>query len=646
MSEINKTLTYAALAGVAVIAAVVTRPAPVKVNADSMAGKQLFESFKDPGSAKSLKIVRFDQDLGDVKEFEVRQVNGRWVLPSNSNYPADAENTIRDAATQFIGLKAIGLQSNDESSHATYGVLEPNSDSRKGISTEVGTLLEMEDADGKRYRLIVGAPVKDQEGQRYVRLPGQGAVYVAQIDLEKFPAKFEQWINRDLLNVNAFDIAKLVLKDYSVETSMMPDGRLGVGYEQRFSLGVHENQGKWALDEWLEFNRDEKKLVPSQLKEGEQLNDQRLNTLRDALGELVIVDVERKPEGMRSDLTADADFTNRRESVQSLIERGFYPVPMPPDGKIDLLSSDGEVVVQMKDGLEYVLRFGGVTGTGNQVDGDAKLNRYLFVSARVNKDLIPQPELEQVPELPGQAADAKFPDAAAPGGAAPETPAAGGEGTTPPAAGGDANAPAAEAPAAEAPAAEAPAAETPAGESPAGDAPAGENPPAGNSSSNDGSVAESLRTKPVVAQAEPAVPAAPTTPATPPAADQSPAATQPPAGASPSGGQPAAGGEATDRLEAERARIVKENQRKMDEYNEKLAQAETKKNDVNFRFADWYYVISEDVYKKIHLSRADVIKGADKASGGVGEARDLLDQGLEGGLEDVPTEPPSGAPTE
>ncbi|MFO0913856.1 MAG: DUF4340 domain-containing protein [Pirellulales bacterium] len=643
MSEINKTLAYAALAGVAVIAAVVTRPAPVKVNADSMAGKQLFESFKDPASAKSLKIVRFDQDLGDVKDFEVRQVNGRWVLPSNSNYPADAENTIRDAATQFIGLKAIGLQSNDESSHATYGVLEPNSDSRKGISTEVGTLLEMEDADGKRYRLIVGAPVKDREGQRYVRLPGQGAVYVAQIDLEKFPAKFEQWINRDLLDVNAFDIAKLVLKDYSVETNMMPDGRLGVGYEQRFSLGVHENQGKWSLDELLEFDPSQKQLVPSQLIDGEQLNDQRLNALRDALGELVIVDVERKPEGMRSDLTADADFTNRRESVQSLIERGFYPVPMPPDGKIELLSSDGEVVVQMKDGLEYVLRFGGVTGTGNQVDGDAKLNRYLFVSARVNKDLIPQPELEQVPELPGQAADAKFPDAAAPGGAAP--PAAGGDTTAPateaPASESPAaEAPAAEAPAAEAPATEAPAAEAPATEAPAVEAPAEGSPPPGNGSSNDGNVAESLRTKPVVAQAEPAVPAAPTTPATPAAT------AQPPVAASPSGGQPAAGGEAADRLEAERARIVKENQRKMDEYNEKLAQAETKKNDVNFRFADWYYVISEDVYKKIHLSRADVIKGADKASGGVGEARDLLDQGLEGGLEGVPTEPPSGAPTE
>jgi hypothetical protein len=78
----------------------------------------------------------------------------------------------------------------------------------------------------------------------------------------------------------------------------------------------------------------------------------------------------------------------------------------------------------------------------------------------------------------------------------------------------------------------------------------------------------------------------------------------------------------------------------MDEYNEKLAKAETKKNDLNFRFADWYYVISEDVYKKIHLTRADVIKTGDQLKEGVGAARDVLEQGLEGGLEDVPTEPP------
>ena len=34
--------------------------------------------------------------------------------------------------------------------------------------------------------------------------------------------------------------------------------------------------------------------------------------------------------------------------------------------------------------------------------------------------------------------------------------------------------------------------------------------------------------------------------------------------------------------------------------------------ELNARFADWYYIISDEVYHKIHLSRADVVKKKEK----------------------------------
>jgi hypothetical protein len=33
---------------------------------------------------------------------------------------------------------------------------------------------------------------------------------------------------------------------------------------------------------------------------------------------------------------------------------------------------------------------------------------------------------------------------------------------------------------------------------------------------------------------------------------------------------------------------------------------------LNERFADWYYVISDDVYRKIHLSHDDLVKKKEK----------------------------------
>ena len=60
--------------------------------------------------------------------------------------------------------------------------------------------------------------------------------------------------------------------------------------------------------------------------------------------------------------------------------------------------------------------------------------------------------------------------------------------------------------------------------------------------------------------------------------------------------------------EAEHDRVEKENHRKQDAYDEKIKQGEHKAKELNARFADWYYVVGEDTYKKIHLSQSDLIK--------------------------------------
>ena len=48
------------------------------------------------------------------------------------------------------------------------------------------------------------------------------------------------------------------------------------------------------------------------------------------------------------------------------------------------------------------------------------------------------------------------------------------------------------------------------------------------------------------------------------------------------------------------------------EYQETVKGGEKKVAELNERFGDWYYVISDDVYKQIHLGREQIIRKKDK----------------------------------
>ncbi|HZZ26477.1 MAG TPA: hypothetical protein VFE46_00615, partial [Pirellulales bacterium] len=61
-------------------------------------------------------------------------------------------------------------------------------------------------------------------------------------------------------------------------------------------------------------------------------------------------------------------------------------------------------------------------------------------------------------------------------------------------------------------------------------------------------------------------------------------------------------------LEAERDKIEKENQRTEDEYKDKIKKGEQRAKELNARFADWYYVVGDETYRKIHLGQGDIVK--------------------------------------
>ncbi|MEO8494869.1 MAG: DUF4340 domain-containing protein, partial [Planctomycetota bacterium] len=393
MNEGAKTGVFA---GIAVLIGCVwwlAKPVEQEANQSERVGQVLFEALDDPAEAASLEILRYTEELGEIREFKVAKngKTGLWTIPSHADYPADAETRIQEVATSMVGLKALGVVTEDKTEHELFGVEEPNKKETKLGDKGVGLLVSFEDLKGKKLAsLIIGKPIKGAAGHYFVREPGRDLVYDVEIDPAKFSTKFEDWIEQDLLDVAALDVESIKVKDYSILREQR-----GLAIDPKFELIADWNSSdnKWELNEFLTYKQGSGaellKPVASALLPGEELNGDKLNELKNALPSLKIADVRRKPAGLRADLKADADFLKDQENVTSLFARGFYPVPLG-GGEPEILSANGDLYVYMKDGSEYVLRFGNVAGTEEDSD-ESKLNRYLMVTAVVNEAKFPMP---------------------------------------------------------------------------------------------------------------------------------------------------------------------------------------------------------------------------------------------------------------
>ncbi|MEE8155711.1 MAG: DUF4340 domain-containing protein, partial [Phycisphaerales bacterium] len=382
MSEQIKTIIYIVVAGVSLLVAWVARPASPSRDPSNDAGQVFFKDFTDPLEAASLQIVEFDEETASPRAFKVARHDGVWSIPSHENYAADAENQFADAATSMIGLIKGSNVSDSPSDHELYGVIDPTQAEPGAVG--VGMRVTLESETGRPLAdLIIGKPVKGQDDQRYVRAPGRVRVYLCAIETEQFSTRFEDWIERDLLQLNANDITQVVVNDYSIDEI---NQRIIQGEMLQFSYDQSERA--WSLDD---------------LGETEELLDTKLNEMKGALDDLEIIDVHRKPAGLRAELREEDQLELDMQSARSLESRGYYIV----QGR--LLSNKGVTTVRMNDGVQYVLRFGeialGSVAPDDQEDGaegssgGGGANRYLFVTANFNADLIEQPNIQVLPDF-------------------------------------------------------------------------------------------------------------------------------------------------------------------------------------------------------------------------------------------------------
>ena len=572
MSEGVKTIIFAIVALVVAVAAVVSRPRQEELNVREGIGKPLFKEFDDPSKAASMKIVKYDEELGQISTFEVARdkKTGAWVIPSHASYPADVKERMRDAALMLVDLPILGVPTEMPGEHSLFGVVAPDKDKIDVGEEGVGVLVTFEDKKGQDVAsLVIGKKAKDREDQRFVRIPRQDAVYAVKIDPDKLSTKFEDWIEKDLLQLESWDIEDVAIKNYTVDRTLT-----ALQLDQKFDFDAQYKDAEWKLVNLTEYKNGQP--VVGALGSDEELNKDKLNDLKTEVDKLEIVDVFRKPAGLGRDLKAGEDFKNNKEGRADFSKRGFYVVPFK--GAVELFSANGEVHVGMKDGVQYVLRFGETVAASKDEETEGE-NRYLFAMARVDMSKLPAPELEDLPEAGEAKVEDKDADASSGETSADSTTSAEADATE----------------TAEAESKDEEEAKVKSDESSDSDADADKEAKKKNKDSDDDE----------------------------PKADES--------------NDAGADKEPEDKeakeaeIEKERERISKENERKLNEYNEKVKKAKEKAAELNTRFGDWYYVVSEEQYEKIFLGLDDLVKTkeSEEVEGdGVDAFRNLQDEGL------------------
>ena len=530
-----------------------------------------------PEAVARMEIRQYDEANHKVVPFEVGRVDGIWCIPSHSNYPADENNHLAEAATALMGVTVLDVAfgAGDEltqmdaagirARHNEYGVLDPDPEKIKSSDKGIGMLVTLKDKGNQPLAsCIIGKPVPDQAEQHYIRFADKDQVYTVALDTSKLSTHFEDWIERNLLKLNSIDLKQVQIKDYSID---VVGNRAAPHQNGEMTLDfTSSGDSSWKFSEDMEYKK--RVLVPRVMAADEEIDNTKMNELKSALDDLKIVDVEKKPAAVPPDLRFKDDQISD-VVLHSLQEKGFFAAEDPEQGNrlcATVVRQQGRYSFAVErwrllrasvSARRLAKLRASAKDSGKDKASPAKdekkdeatpgMNRYLFVMAEFNPKALTKPKMEPLPEEPkaevkkapekkdekkdDKKSDSKKPDDKKPGDAK--------------------------------------------------DAP---------------------KTEPAkVAEKEP------------PKVD----------------------------IKAERERIAKENKRKQEDYDALVSAGKKHVDELNGRFAPWYYVISDDVFRKIHLSRDQIIKKKAKDS----KDKDGHDHEHEHDHADLlPIEPPKPGP--
>jgi hypothetical protein len=358
MNTNSQTLKFviaaAVMGGLAGLTSVLSRPTPIDDFAN--VGKSFFADFKDPNLATAVQVVAFNEDTASSRVFTVQKKDGIWRIPSHHNYPADGEDRLAKTARTLIGVKRGAVASRVAADHERFGVVDPlgeASDTLKGRGQRLTLMKESEIAVAD---LIIGKKLPEGENRYYVRHPEEKETYITELEVD-ISTKFSDWVEADLLKLDRDDLTKLEAKSTKV------DGR-------SFSEVVDATLSRAnSTDDWALGGLNE---------ETEEVNKDDITAMVNVLDNLKLSGVRLKPEFegkpiLQGDLgialppsaAQNPQIVNLViDKVQSsLNSKGFLVYQNREENDFRLYAKAGELVASLKDGVQFHMSF------GNQFEG-------------------------------------------------------------------------------------------------------------------------------------------------------------------------------------------------------------------------------------------------------------------------------------
>ncbi len=370
------------VAGTLGLVAAIYYPWPQAAAIGQRVNEPLFAELKT-GDVRNISVTSVRSGESQPTVVQLRRVRDQWVIPSANNYPAGNSaliGEINNALSQAIVLEVV---TDEEGRHQFYGVIDPDSAGEAGAAGAGAKFTLANGENEPLASLIVGERVGQEATQRFVRIAGQPAVYVAEFNPNLLATRLADWADHNLLALKTsaigpgFDVAAITIDHYAI-----PDDEFASGTGRRnygFRLRLERSESAWQVGQWLKPNASGE-LAPQEITGN--LAQAGLARVVGTLLQIPFDNVIQVPDAARQALTA----SDQGGDLSTLSNYGFRWNATSGGGEIE--SSQGGVSVSTPDGLELTLHL------GRQMEplaGSVQPTVAALLTARVNPETFPQP---------------------------------------------------------------------------------------------------------------------------------------------------------------------------------------------------------------------------------------------------------------
>ncbi len=383
MTENIKTISFAtaaaAMVGVSLLMYLLSMPGQMREF--EKVGQEFYDDFKDPDHAVTLEVASMGDD-GLVKRFVIQKRDGMWRIPSHHGYPVDDNTRLAETATSFIGLMRQSVADLSGLKHEEFGVLDPKSnDPDEPVNPErTGKRITMLDENGETLLdLIVGDKIdpeqktagansftsnRGDEDIYYVRRPDEKETYRTALNVN-LSTRFADWIDTDLMKIDDERITRVSLDRYQLKEQAFRIGNKVVIQNDKVEGEKIELSRSKVTDDWTMAGLDESK---------EELKTFEASRIAANFTDIEIKGVRPKItfQGQQI-LTPDLKLVlppeiveSNPQQVQEIVEmlqtdlqqKGFVLDQNPQTQELLLISTKGEFVASTDNGVVYRLNFG------------------------------------------------------------------------------------------------------------------------------------------------------------------------------------------------------------------------------------------------------------------------------------------------